>query len=111
MNDEISSKFGEGAGAESLTPKQPFTSRQKGGPIVQLAELPTQALLDVTNLAEILRVSRRTVQRMANKNEIPRPVRQAGRSIWMAGRVLAHIEAESIKREEEARKDFARLRR
>jgi len=59
--------------------------------ITKLAELPAQTLLDERALAEIFSITTRTVRRMVSRFELPPPVRMAGRSTWITGRVLAHI--------------------
>lgn len=84
--------------------------RQNGTVIVGLAELPERALLDEGRLAELLGVSRRTIRRMRKRFEIPPPVRIAGRSMWFSGRVLAYIEGEAIKLENESLRNSRRLK-
>ena len=76
-------------------PSQTPLPRERSKPgaisITKLAELPEQTLLDERALAEIFSVTTRTVRRMVGRFELPPPVRMAGRSTWMSGRVLAHI--------------------
>ena len=76
--------------------------------IVLLAELPPKALLDETALAAALGVTKRTVRRMVTRFELPPPVALAGRSTWIAERVLAHLDARA---ERAARKADQEARR
>ncbi len=76
--------------------------------ITRLAELPGKALLDEGALAEIFVVSKRTVRRMVERFELPPPVSLAGRSVWIADRVIAHLEHRA---EREARKAEQESRR
>jgi predicted DNA-binding transcriptional regulator AlpA len=57
----------------------------------KIAELPESALLDESALADVLGVSKRTIRRMVRRFELPPPIRFAGRSTWICGRVLSHI--------------------
>jgi len=81
-------------GATKPTPALPESSNtvQAGLLLEGLAALPEKALLDQTRLARLLRVTPRTVRRMIGRHELPPAVRMAGRAMWFAGRVLAHIE-------------------
>ena len=76
--------------------------------IVGLAQLPAKALLDEDALAGVLSVSKRTIRRMVARFELPPPIALAGRSTWIADRVLAHIEARA---ERAARKAELEARR
>ena len=76
--------------------------------IDQLTRLPEKAILDAARLAGILRVTARTVRRMVLRHELPAPIRLAGRSVWFAGKVLAHIEAAVERAEREAERQFRR---
>lgn len=53
-----------------------------------LARLPEQALLDESALARAFGVNGRTIRRMVSRQELPPPLRRAGRALWFAGRVL-----------------------
>lgn len=64
---------------------------QKGKLIVELALLPPGALLDECAMAEVFAVTKRTIRRMVNKQELPPPISLAGRSTWVAGSVVQHI--------------------
>lgn len=76
--------------------------------ITGLADLPAKALLDEDVLAQVLGVSKRTIRRMVARFELPPPIALAGRSTWIADRVLAHIEARA---ERAARKAELEARR
>jgi len=75
--------------------------------IVALAKLPERAVVDEAALARALGVSKRTLRRMVARFEMPPPVRLAGRSTWIVGRVLAWFEA----RAERAARDAERMAR
>ena len=60
-----------------------------------LARLPKQALLDESAMARAFGVNGRTIRRMVNRNELPPPLKRAGRALWFAGRVLDWLEEEA----------------
>ena len=76
-----------------------------------LARLPAAAILDESRLAGALCVTPRTVRRMVTRHELPPPVRLAGRSCWLAGRVLAHIDAACERAAREATREADRIAR
>ena len=83
----------------------------KGGLLlVSLASLPAEAILDERRLASILCVTPRTVRRMVSRFELPPAIRLAGRSVWLAGRVLAHIQSAAERAEREAEERARRIR-
>jgi len=112
LNDEDSGQTiatdGEAQGQNHETGEAPRTGVYEGLLIDQLARLPEKAILDAARLAGILRVTARTVRRMVLRNELPAPIRLAGRSVWLAGRVLAHIEAAVERAERETERQFRR---
>ena len=67
----------------------PAALAQFTGVITALAELPQKALLDESAMAKVFSVTPRTIRRMVQRFELPPPIPFAGRSIWLAGRVLA----------------------
>ena len=75
-----------------------------------LAVLPERTILDEARLAGLLAVTRRTVRRMVNRFELPPPTRLAGRSMWLAGRVLSHIEAAAERAERKAERVARKIR-
>ena len=77
----------------------------------ELAELPARTIVDERRLADLLKVTGRTIRRMVRRNELPPPVPLAGRSCWVAGKVLAHIEAAADRAAQEAEREAARIRR
>jgi len=79
----------------------------RGVVLVGLATLPVRAVVDETALAEALGVSKRTLRRMVARFEVPPPVRLAGRSTWIVGRVLTWLDA----RAERASRDAERMAR
>lgn len=81
------------------------------GVLDELARLPEKAILNEAALALALHVAPRTLRRMVNRWQLPPPVRLGGRSVWFAGRVLAHIEAAAIRAEKDAEKDARKFRR
>ena len=98
MTDEFAFPATPDASATNTQPKL----------IVGLAQLPAKALLDEDALAGVLSVSKRTIRRMVARFELPPPIALAGRSTWIADRVLAHIEARA---ERAARKAELEARR
>ena len=63
-------------------------------PIVSgLARLPEKALVDERALARIFHVSTRTISRWVQCNALPVPARFGAKRVWIAGRILAFIEA------------------
>jgi len=74
-----------------------------------LAGLPDMAMLDDKALARALGVCQRTVRRMAARYELPPPVRQAGKSLWIAGKVRAWIMERAEQAERKAHQNINRL--
>jgi len=81
------------------------------GVLTFLAELPREALLDEGAMARAFGVSERTIRRMVERHELPPSVRNAGKSMWFAGRVLDWIEARAEEREKAAKEAMARIAR
>lgn len=75
-------------------------STEQGRTITALANLPDRTLLDEGALSVALNLSKRTVRRMVTRHELPRPFRFGGKSTWLSGKILQHIEARA---EREAR--------
>ena len=71
---------------------RPSESPLQTGVIDALARLPEQTLLNEHALAGTFGVTPRTVLCMVKRREIPPGVPFAGRTAWMAGKVLAFIE-------------------
>ena len=86
-------------------PVNETTTGAGGGPagllVDGLAALPAGTILDAKRLAGIIGVTPRTISRMIGRNELPPPVTFAGHSVWLAGRILAHIEAAADRLEKE----------
>ena len=87
---------------EEVSGGAPTAAAGEGLLIDALARLPERTLLDEKRLASALGVTQRTVRRMVGRFELPPPVPLAGRSVWFAGRVLAHIEAAAERAERDA---------
>jgi predicted DNA-binding transcriptional regulator AlpA len=84
------------------------TQNMDGFCLTILACLPDMAMLDDRALARALGVCKRTVRRMATRHELPPPIRQAGKSLWIAGKVRAWISERAEQAEQKARKELAR---
>lgn len=67
-------------------------NRTHNGVMDILARLPERTLLDEKAMAEAFGVTPRTIRRMVGRHEIPPGVALAGKTVWMAGRALSHIE-------------------
>ncbi|GAJ12285.1 unnamed protein product [marine sediment metagenome] len=95
------------------SPEGPPTPAQTPGGVLigGLARLPEKTILNGRQLASILKVTPRTVRRMVRRNELPPPVPLAGNSVWLVGRVLAHIEAAAERAAREAERDVRRISR
>lgn len=88
----------------------PISAARESGQLIEvLANLPEKAILDEKRLASVLGVTPRTVRRMVVRFELPPPVRLAGRSVWMAGHVLAHIQAAAERALSNAERQARRL--
>ena len=91
------------ASATEVSPATlPAAQKSAGRTISSLACLPEKTLLDETALASALCLSKRTIRRMVSRNELPPPFRFAGKSNWMSGKVLAHIEARADRQARDA---------
>ena len=88
-----------------------LTPNQDGVCLTILAGLPDMAMLDDQALARALGVCQRTVRRMAARYELPPPIRQAGKSLWIAGKVRAWIADRAEQAEREAQKNILRFRK
>ncbi len=78
--------------------------------IAALAELPEKAILDEARLAHLFHVSPRTVRRMVGRFELPPPVSLGGRSVWMAGRIVEHIDAAAERKQRVAERQARQFR-
>ena len=79
--------------------------------ITRLAELPERTMLDEKALAAALSVTPRTVRRMVGRYELPPGFPFAGRTQWFVGRVLAWIEAQAERKQQEAERAAAKFRK
>jgi predicted DNA-binding transcriptional regulator AlpA len=94
-----------------VRPPRPPTllSEQQGLLLDELAFLHEKALVDEKRLAASLKVTPRTIRRMVARFELPPPIRLAGRSVWMVGHVLAHIQAAAERALSDAERQARRL--
>lgn len=76
-----------------------------------LARLPGNAILTEPAMARAFDVEPRTIRRMVNRGELPPGIPMAGKTTWIAGRVLAHFAARAERAEREQDKELARLSR
>ena len=93
---------------DSEVKDSPPMSRQNGI-IAGLADLSPKTLLNEHAMASIFAVSQRTIRRMVVRFELPPPVALAGRSTWVAERVLDHIEARAEKAARKAEQESRRI--
>lgn len=80
-----------------------------GRTITGLAELPGKTLLDERALASLFGVTTRTIRRMIARFELPPPVKLAGRSTWVAERVIANIEDRAERAARHAEQESRRI--
>ena len=83
---------------------EPAKREAVGVIVTALGSVPAGTLLDETALAEVLRISKRTVRAMVGRYELPPPQSFAGRSTWIAGRVLVWVNTRAERLEREAEK-------
>ncbi len=91
-----------------LTPDDPRGSGDGKGTdmlTTDLATLPSGTLLDERALARCLQVSPRTLRRMVVRGELPPGIRLGGRTVWIAGRVLEHLNARAERIARQAEKN------
>ena len=75
----------------------------------ELARLPDAALLDDKALGRALGVHPRTVRRMVMRGELPPGIRQAGKTLWLAGKVRLWIQDRAEEAERQAKREKMRL--
>lgn len=109
MNDERATKISDDC---ECGPSEADSEVMRGpGVLVNiLAELPEKAILDEARLAHLLHVTPRTIRRMVGRFELPPPVSLGGRSVWMAGRVLGHIDAAAERKQRVAEQQARKFR-
>ncbi len=76
--------------------------------LTALAELPDAALLNDQALGKALRVHPKTIRRMAARHELPPGIRQAGKTLWLAGKVRAWIAGRAEQAEKKAKGEIDR---
>ena len=79
------------------------------GIISALAEFPKETLLDESAMGHAFNVCARTIRRMVVRYELPPPIPVAGKSMWIAGRVLAWLEANAERAEKDVMRKIERL--
>ena len=80
-----------------------------GRTITALAKMDDKTMVDESALAAALKLSKRSVRRMVQRNELPPPFRFAGKSTWFTGKVLAHIEARAEREARDAERAARKL--
>ena len=79
-------------------------SRREAPQVIrELAELPEHALVDEAYLAGIFHKDPRTIRRWVADGELPAAIGLGKDQLWMAGRIIRHLD----KRAEAAEKDAA----
>lgn len=66
-----------------------------------LAELPSDTLVSKADMARVFEVTARTIQRWVQAGHLPPPVQLGRRKMWLAGRLIAHIQREAAQLEAE----------
>lgn len=74
-----------------------------------LVGMPPETLLTVKALGESLGVCSRTVWRMVDRCELPRPFKIGNRGRWKAGRVVAWINRLADRKEQESEEQLKRM--
>jgi len=97
--------------AEKTEPKANAERVNVGLLVDALARLPEKSILDERQLAITLSVSPRTIRRMVSRFELPPPIRLGGHSVWLAGRILQHLENCAERAAREAERRAARIER
>lgn len=77
--------------------------------ILGLAGLPDRALLDETALAGVLRCTKRTIQNLVQRFELPPPLPLAGRKVWVVKSLMGWLEERSERLGAKAIKEAERL--
>jgi len=85
--------------------------KDEGIIITGLAELPEKSMLDKAALANALKVSKKTIQRMVGRFELPKPMRFRGRAMWMVGKVMDYIEAQAERLNQQAERNATKFRK
>ena len=109
MNEQVDGVDVDGGELPVETEKAGESGRD-GLVLDTLARLPEKAILNEVALARALHIAPRTVRRLVTKWQLPPPVPLGGRSVWFAGRVLAHIEAAAVRAEKDAERDARKYR-
>ncbi len=72
-------------------------------------EFAVKTILDATRLSEIVGVSPRSLRRMVGRFELPPSIPFGGHSVWLAGKVLEHIEAAAETAQKKAERQTRRI--
>ena len=83
------------------------TAHELPGVFAVIGTLPAAALVSEEGLAVALGVNKRTIRRMVQRGELPPGVPFAGRTTWLAGKIIAHFG----QRAERAARDAERIMR
>ena len=108
MNEAVEQDVNQAdvGGSESLPADPEAEKADEGGRVGLvldgLALLPEKAMVDEAKLAELLHVSGRTLRRLVARWTLPPPIRVGNRSLWIVGRIVAHLEAAAERAERDA---------
>jgi len=98
--------------AESTSRMATTKNRKNTGIFIsKLSEISEKTMLNQRAMAEIFCVSKRTIRRMVSRFEIPPPVHIGGQSMWVAGKVIEHIEAQAERLARDAKRRADKLKR
>ena len=82
------------------------------GIFAELAALPKEALITGPALARALGICGRTLARSVSRGDLPPcACKIGGQSVWLVGRVLAHLDGLAERREQEASRASAKIRK
>jgi len=96
-------------GSPRLEEENPPRSRRRNP--WKLAQLPGEAILDKAALANSIGCSKRTISRMVDRMELPKPIRLGGRASWVVKRIRAWFEKNSERSEQETTLTYQRFRK
>ncbi|MDR2390702.1 MAG: hypothetical protein LBE84_03350 [Planctomycetota bacterium] len=78
--------------------------------LIRLSQYGEDDLVGKPELCRIFGCSGRTLQRMAERFELPPPMSLAGRKFWIIGNIRAWISESARRREAEAMREARRLK-
>ena len=60
--------------------------------LTDLANLPKEAHVGSAALAKLLGVCKKSIERAVRRDELPRPFRMGGKSVWLVRTILDHFQ-------------------